>query len=144
MICTFFGHRDCDYKLEPLIESKTIDLIENYDVKNFYVGNNGNFDIMVKKVLMKLSQEYPQIKYYVVLAYLPKAENEFSDFQNTIYPEGLETVPPKFAISKRNDYMIKESKYLICYCNRTYGGAYKFMKKAEKKGLKVFNIAKLE
>ena len=136
-ICTFFGHRDCDYKLEPLIESKIIDLIENYDVKKFYVGNNGNFDSIVRNELETLSKTYP-IKYFVVLAYMPKYD---SIIKNTILPEGIESHPPRFAIAFRNRWMIKKSDYVVTYVTRSFGGAYKFKTLSVTKNKTVIEIS---
>ena len=46
--CTFFGHRDTKKEIEPIIKSTLIELIEKNNVNIFYVGNNGNFDMIVK------------------------------------------------------------------------------------------------
>ena len=65
--CTFFGHRDCPETIKPKLRSTIIDLIENHNVDMFYVGNQGQFDAMVRSALKKLKQEYPHIDYAVVL-----------------------------------------------------------------------------
>ena len=62
MTCTFFGHRNVTEEIEPTLRSTLIDLIENHDVDMFYVGNQGSFDSMVRRVLKDLSKVYP-IKY---------------------------------------------------------------------------------
>ena len=87
-------------------------------------------------------QEYPFIKYYVVLAYFPSfgQKDLILDDDITIYPEGLEQVPLKFAINRRNEWMIKNLDFVIVYVNRGYGGAAKFKEKAEKQGKVVVNI----
>ncbi len=36
--CTFFGHHDCSYSINPKLRKALIDLIENHDVAMFYVG----------------------------------------------------------------------------------------------------------
>ena len=69
MTVTFFGHKDTPKNIEPTLRSTLIDLIENKNVTVFYVGNNGNFDTMVRRQLEDLSQSY-SITYNVVLAYL--------------------------------------------------------------------------
>ncbi len=58
MTCTFFGHRTVPKEIEPTLRSTLLDLIENYDVKLFYVGNHGGFDAMVRRVLKELSEKY--------------------------------------------------------------------------------------
>lgn len=128
--CTFFGHRDCPETIKPKLRSTIIDLIENHNVDMFYVGNQGLFDAMVRSTLKKLKQEYPHINYAVVLAYLPEKPSEYEDYSDTIFPEGLETVHPRYAISRRNTWMLNHSNYVITYITHPYGGAAQFAKKA--------------
>ena len=137
MTCTFFGHRDTPKEKEPILKSTLIDIIENKNVNTFYVGNNGNFDSMVCSVLSELSDKYP-IKYYIVLSYVPKRKTENSE--RTILPEGIETVPPRFAISYRNKWMIEQSDYVITCVTRSWGGAAQFRELAKKKRKTVINI----
>ena len=137
MTCTFFGHRDTPNEKEPILKSTLIDLIENKDVDTFYVGNNGNFDNMVRSVLSELSSIYP-IKFYIVLSYLPKKETENSE--HTILPDGIEAIPPRLAISYRNKWMIEKSDFVITYVTHSWGGAEKFKELSYKKGKTVINI----
>ena len=139
MICTFFGHKDTPKEIEPTLRSTLIDLIENKNVNVFYVGNNGNFDTMVRRQLEDLSQTYP-ITYSVVLAYLPTEKNKYDNLTNTIYPEGLETVPTRFAISWRNKWMIQQSDVVVTYVTRTYGGAWQFKVAAERQNKTVIKL----
>ncbi len=69
--CTFFGHRDCPDTVEPKRREVLTDLIIYHGVDMFYVGNQGCFDAIVRRVLWDLKQEYSQINYAVVLAYMP-------------------------------------------------------------------------
>lgn len=52
---------------KPKLHEVLADLIENHSVDTFYVGNKGAFDRTVRSVLKELTQEYPQIRYAVVL-----------------------------------------------------------------------------
>lgn len=131
MVCTFFGHKDTPKEIEPTLRSTLIDLIENKNVNVFYVGNNGNFDTMVRRQLEDLSQIYP-ITYSVVLAYHPTEKNKYDNLTNTIYPEGLETIPKRFAISWRNKWMIDHSDIVVTYVTHSFGGAAKFKEMAER------------
>ena len=141
VICTFFGHNDTPKKIEPLLRSALIDLIENKKADTFYVGNHGNFDRMVRKQLKQLKLEYTHISYAVVLAYLPCKKNDYEDFSDTVYPEGFENTPPKYAIVKRNKWMIEQADYVVTYVKRTVGGAAQFKSLAEKRGKAVLNLA---
>ena len=99
----------------------------------FYVGNNGNFDTMVRRQLEALSQAYP-ITYSVVLAYLPTKKSEYDDYANTILPEGIETTPKRFAISYRKKWMIQQSDVVVTYVTHSFGGAAQFKELAEIQG----------
>ena len=139
MTCTFFGHRDTPTSVQSVLHEVLTDLIENQGADTFYVGNQGSFDFTVRSELKKLSVIYPHIKYSVVLAYMPKS-NDGNDYSDTEYPEGLENVPPRFAIDKRNRIMIDRSDFVITYVCTSFGGAAKYKEIAEKKGKKVINL----
>ncbi len=137
MVCTFFGHADAPKAIEVTLRKILVDLIETKNVKTFYVGNNGIFDKMVQTTLCRLSEQY-DIESFIICAYLPRNTDEFK--LPTLFPEGLELKPPKFAIYYRNLWMLDQSHYVITFVNRNIGGAYKFKTLAEKKGKTVINI----
>ena len=87
-----------------------------------------------------MKAKYPQIRYSVILAYMPDEHIKEIYGENTLFPDGMESVPKKFAISKRNDWMILHSGFAVCYVYKITGGAAKFREKAEKKGLQVINL----
>ena len=135
---TFFGHRDTPKEIEPALRLTLIDLIENKNETVFYVGNHGKFDAMVRRQLEDLSKIYP-IKYYVVLAYMP-SKNDNPD-EHSILPEGIESVPRRFAINYRNKWMLTKSDIVVTYVTRNFGGAAKFNKLAEKKKKTTINLS---
>lgn len=138
-VCTFFGHSEC-YDLGVAVLQSTIEDLIKQGVTEFLVGHQGQFDAMVRSCLKSLQVQYPGIRYSVVLAYLPTKNREFKDFSDTMYPEGLETVHPKYAVSWRNRYMIEVADICLCYVSHTYGGAYKFAHMAKTRGLTVINL----
>ena len=140
MTATFFGHKDTPKEIEPTLRTTLVDLIENKSVTVFYVGNNGNFDTMVRCQLEDLSQTYP-ITYSVVLAYLPTKKSEYDDYTNTILPEGIETKPKRFAISYRNKWMIQQSDIVVTYVTHSFGGAAQFKNTAERKGKTIIELS---
>ena len=95
---------------------------------------------MVYYVLKELKTKYPKIRYTVVLAYMPDEHIKELDGEDTLFPDGMETVPKRFAISKRNDWMLNHSDIAVCYVWKVTGGAAKFKEKAEKKELRVIDI----
>jgi len=143
MTCCFFGHKDTPSTIKPALEEAIADLIENQNCDSFLVGHQGSFDGIVLGVLRNLKQKYPNISYNVVLAYMPgeKTEYEFYAPEETMYPEGLESVHPRFAISWRNKWLVNECDFVICYINRSWGGAAQYVELAQKKNKSVINLA---
>mgnify|MGYP001025767798 FL=1 len=102
----------------------------------FYVGNHGQFDGMVRGIMKELISEGKDVDYSVVLAYIPGQKYEFDlpdQYADTIYPDGLENVPQRFAICKRNDWMIDNSDAVICYVVNHFGGRTHTRKKPDGK-----------
>lgn len=140
-VCTFFGHRDCPKSIKPKLKEVLVDLITSHDVNMFYVGHRGQFDAYVHSELKKLKQEYPPISYAVVLAYMPREQTEYDNYSDTMLPEGIESVHPRYAISWRNNWILKQSDYVVTYITRSWGGAAQYAKCAERCGKIVINTA---
>ena len=138
--CTFFGHRDCPRASKAKLREVLIDLIENHNVDMFYVGHQGAFDALVGGVLQELAQEYPHVQYAVVLAYMPSESSGLVDYSDTMLPEGIESVHPHYAISWRNNWMLKQSDYVVTYITHSWGGAAQYADKAGRQGKNVINI----
>ncbi|MBR4086398.1 MAG: hypothetical protein IKM48_06775 [Clostridia bacterium] len=136
-ICTFFGHRDAGEDIKPRLRQAIIDVIEKDGVRHFYVGSQGRFDRMAISALKELAPIY-SIRYEVVLAYLDR-QADLEDVP-TFFPEGQEEVLPRFAIDRRNRWMVEQSDYVISYTYKIAGGAVKFTRYAEKKGKVVIKI----
>ena len=134
--CTFFGHRNAPENIKDKLKQTITTLIENEQVTKFLVGNNGMFDMLVRQTLAELSDIYP-ITYLVVLSTLPKDDQATPD---SLLPENFEKFPPKFAIDKRNEYMLRKSDFVVCYTSHYLGGAGKFTEKAIKQNKKVINL----
>lgn len=132
--CTFFGHRDCPQSVFVRLKEEIRKMITENQVECFYVGNHGAFDWYARCALRELQKEYSAIRWYVVLAYLPKASDKDTAYENSIYPEGIESVPLRYAINYRNRWMLEHSDHVITYVNRSFGGAARFAAQAEKKG----------
>lgn len=138
--CTFFGHRECPDTIKPALR-KTIEmLITDHGVENFYVGNQGQFDACVRSTLRQLKIEYPNIRYAVVLAYMPVRRSEFDDFTDTVFPEGLETVHPRYAIDRRNKWMLERTDFVICCIQHPWGCAAQYVQAAVRQGKTVIDL----
>jgi uncharacterized phage-like protein YoqJ len=143
--CTFFGHRDCPADtIKPRLRQILVDLIENYGVDMFYVGQQGCFDGVVHRVLKELKNDYPDINFAVVLAYMPGEKAECADYSDTMLPEGIESVHPRYALSWRNNWMLKQADYVVTYITHSWGGAYQYVVKAKRQGKMTINLALTE
>lgn len=126
MRVTFIGHRDAPDNIYPLVKATVINLIENHNANTFYIGTHGNFDKIAHSVMKEVSANYNGLTIYTVLAYMPqKTKQSLLSVFETILPEDVATSIPKFAISKRNIWMINNSDTVIAYVKRGYGGAVK-------------------
>ena len=141
LACTFFGHRDCPASIKPKLFAVLTDLIVNQEVEMFYVGSQGQFDSIVRSVLQQLKTEYPQIDYAIVLAYMPGTQSEYDDYSDTILPEGIESVHPRYAIPWRNNWMLQQSNYVVTYITHSWGGAAQYAEKAKLRGKAVINLS---
>lgn len=113
------------------------ELILHHGVDTFHVGNQGRFDAVVRGVLRELAQTYPHIRYAVVLASMPNGAQE----NDTMLPEGIEAVLPRFAVDWRNNWMLKRADFVVTYVTHGWGGAAKFAQKAEKSGKTVIALS---
>ena len=143
--CTFFGHRDCPSSIKGKLHKEIECLICNHGVDTFYVGTQGSFDRMAYAALVELRQRYRYIKVYRVLAYMPRLSDIAQDrsvLGDTILPEGIEKVHPRYAIPHRNNWMIDHSDYVIAYITHSFGGAYQAVELAKKKGKTIIAISR--
>ena len=140
--CTFFGHRNVPDSIREPLRAAILDLIENKGVDSFLVGNQGGFDSMVLKILREVTAEHATLRYAVVLAYHPTEDNLGCTVkpEETILPEEIAVIHPRFAIDKRNRWMVERCEYVIAYATH-HGGAMKFTELAEKKGKTVTRLA---
>ena len=138
--CCFFGHREVTHNIRTKLKAIIEKLITEDGVTEFYVGHQGQYDGMVYSILKELKAKYTQIRYTVVLAYMPDEHIKEFYGEDTLFPDGMETVPKRFAISKRNDWMIKHSDVAVCYVHKITGDAAKFREKAEKRGLRIIDV----
>ncbi len=126
-ICCFAGHANLPDKEEVKIKLKKeiINLIENEKVTTFYNGVKGEFDWLCAETVNELRADYPFIKSYWMLSYMPKEKDEYIEriskiFDDTIYPD-IESVPKRLAIIKRNEWMVNNSEFLIAYVKHDLG-----------------------
>jgi len=115
LVCSFFGHSNCPDSIRQNLKEEIVKIIGGPETVYFYVGHQGHFDGMVRSIMKELIKEGYDINYSVVLAYMPGKKYEFdasNEYADTMYPEGLESVHPKFAITWRNNWMTTQTLVL--------------------------------
>ena len=98
----------------------------------FYLGGYGDFDSLAAAAVRRQKTRYPNIEAVLVLAYLNR-EMDASRYDGTTYPP-LETVPPRYAIVRRNEWMVRESDVVISGVTHGWGGAAKTLDYAKRRG----------
>ncbi|MBE5784647.1 MAG: hypothetical protein E7330_02485 [Clostridiales bacterium] len=137
--CTFFGHRDCGDSAFPVVMQAIEDLILQDGVTAFYVGDAGGFDRIVQRSLSILKRRYPQIDCTVILSSL-SGNPCIVPGLSSLFPEGLENVPPRFAIDRCNRFMLRQADIVLTCIQRPWGGAAKYTAAAERLGKRVIRI----
>lgn len=139
MTCSLFGHRDAPSSIAAPLTEMIASLIENEHTDRFLVGNQGCFDRMAYQIL----RGFPTVDFRVVLAYLPSSRSLDPVYrpEETLYPEGLEDVLPRFAIPERNRWMVDQSDIVLVYCRSSAGGTASILKYAKKKKKKIISLA---
>ena len=98
----------------------------------FYLGGYGDFDSLAAAAVRRQKIKYPNIEAVLVLAYLNR-EMDASRYDGTTYPP-LETVPPRYAIVRQNEWMVRESDVVISGVTHGWGGAAKTLDYAKRRG----------
>lgn len=147
-ICAFLGHRDTiiSFELEERLKQTIKELIyKGYN--EFWCCDQGNFDWIVRKVLLEIKKENRLIYVCYVSAYNP---DKFAKMRlqwleehfEIIYPNEAADGPQRFAIKRRNKYIIENADIFVCYVEYETGGAYTALKFAQKLDKKIINLAK--
>lgn len=146
MIVTFCGHRDFVETAEA--ENQLTMFLEKYARENVrlvcYNGGYGNFDYFAAKCVQKMQEQYSNIRNCLVLPYidqpfLERIEIFKNHFDETIYPP-LESVPRKYAIIRRNEWMVDSADIVIAYVTYSWGGAARTLEYAKRKNKNIILI----
>ena len=143
--CFFIGHREADEGLLPELTAVIKRLITEEQVSCFYVGGRGGFDRIAATAVKQVRQYYSEITLMLVLSYHP-AERPVEipyGFDGTYYPEGMETVPRRYAIVKANEIMVDTSDWLIAYVKHGASNSHKILEYARrKKSVRIVQLGK--
>ena len=131
-VCVFIGHRDAPRAIWGRLLEAVESVIVHFQVTEFYVGGYGQFDSMAADAVRSMQLRYTEVRLYLIYAYLPVRRDDFitERYDGTIYPEGLESTPRRFAITKRNKWMVDQASAIIAYVDHDWDGAFQTLKYA--------------
>lgn len=146
MVISFCGHRDFtpDAEKEKTIIAILLKYAETEQEVICYTGGYGAFDWFAASCIRKAQQMAKNIRNcliipYITVSHLDKINFHAKEFDEIIYPP-LENVPPKFAIIRRNEWMVDNSDLLIACVKFSWGGAARTLEYATRRNLTIINI----
>lgn len=147
MIITFLGHSNCLFNddIKKQLKNILVDEINKNPTSKFYLGGYGDFDGLCLRTLRELKNDFPPIEILFITPYLDKNYSKLElakyYYDDVIFPP-IESVPRKFAILKRNEWMVEQANLVIAYVKYSWGGAAKALEYAKRKKKRIINIAK--
>ena len=109
----------------------------------FLVGQKRGFNACAMGLLPVLRSEYPLIK----LLQLASCENPpkrylmFTEFDGICCPEGAKTVSEEYGMIKASKTMVDTCDAVVCYARREGSLTHKLMRRAQRRGIPVVNLA---
>ena len=147
LIVAFCGHSTYVENIDD--ERKILAILEKCVADapcDLFLGEYGGFDSFAYRCAKKFKELHHEKKLVFVTPYLSEnyqknaVEYTQGRFDQVLYPP-LENVPPRYAIHRRNRWMVEQADVLIAYITHKYGGAYEMYRYATRKGKCVYNIA---
>ena len=147
MIISFVGHSfvQSSAVVKEMVKEQIRNCILNRESVICYLGGYGDFDNICASACNELKNEYSCIETVFVSPYLNEERNEKGRFgvgiyDSLIYPP-IENVPIRYAILKRNEWMMENADLVIAYVKHNHGGAYKALCVAKRKKKLIVNIS---
>ncbi|MBR1676592.1 MAG: hypothetical protein IJ706_04695 [Clostridia bacterium] len=146
---SLIGHRIVDHftPVEEQLEEIIKKYLDEKEYVEFYIGRNGDFDILAASVIKRVQKDYGKANSSLILIIpypIANVEDMEKYYDEVWYPAELQDVYYKAAITKRNEWFVKNSDELIAYVIRNEGGAYKCLRKAidENVSIRLINCQK--
>ena len=152
MIITFAGHSLLTEKdeLSKAVRQIITEIIKKADKVSFYCGGYGDFDMICQGVCRSVKKDFPNCETVFVTPYMTDSQQKKIDcllenrvYDAVIYPP-LESVPLKYAISRRNKWMVDSADLIIAYVKYKSGGSYKTLQYAVRRNKTVINLADIK
>ena len=129
LIVAFCGHREVEEQ-EQVREwlEHTVETLLQRGATQFYLGGYGGFDRMAAAAVQCAKQGNRPAESILVLSYLDRnISTELYD--SSVYPP-LENVPKRFAIVRRNRWIVDHADIIVAYVLHDWGGAAEMLRYA--------------
>lgn len=147
---SFTGHRVINESIEK-VACDTFSLIvelyhDGYDT--FLSGMAEGFDLLAAEMVLKAKEEFPDIRLIAVKPY-PKQTYSFSEENKKRYAIISEKADLTVMISdnyhdgvffRRNDFLVENASYIVCYFSGERGGTMYTVRKAKKENRQIANV----
>ena len=146
MTVTFFGH--ADFREGGREKEEMLSLFRREldgMAVTFLLGGRGGFDEFARSCAREYQKENPLCTLVLVTPYLSLSfqKNHLSSgrerYDEILYPP-LESVPSRFAILHRNQYMAKAADLVIVHVLQNFGGAYQGLLAARRAGKRILHF----
>ena len=152
--CCFTGHRDIQAdkrdEIAAKLEQTLVELI-HAGVRYFGAGGALGFDTLAAQTVLKLREEYPQIRLILVLPC--RAQTRGWPAEDVRIYEEIKTAADKVrytseeytrgCMHKRNRHLVDNSSVCVAYLTESRGGTAYTVDYARRNGVPVINMAKL-
>lgn len=146
--CCFTGHRDIPPEILPTLAAKleaiVLELIAD-GIRYFYAGGALGFDTLAAETVLRLRDQFPQIRLILALACreqtrgwpaasIKRYENILRHSDEAIYTSEHYT---RGCMQRRNRFMVDHSAVCVAYCTRATGGSAYTLQYARKSDLRI-------
>jgi len=142
-VCAFFGNdygHSTPLGLKEKIKREIIRLIQEESVDTFLVGIKGGYEKDAYRIVLSLKEQFPDISVVFVASTVQEMNNNVFPCNDVMLPCGCQVTYKRWCIVERNNWIIEYTDFIIAY-NFMQGRAFKFCRKAARKGVKVIELA---
>ena len=128
--CAFTGHREMDGNFSIVKLQKTVLVLAERGVKNFFCGMAKGFDLYAAEAVIKIKKQYPDVRLIACIPYYGQ-EKTYSQEDKKRYVTILRNCDAKFTFTDtyykgcalvRDRYMADCADLLVAYLKKKTGG----------------------
>lgn len=133
-----------DHDLEEKLRAAIFANVSKIENVRFYCGGYGEFDGLCARVAHQIKGEFATGETVDVTPYINMEEKlkrvmESNLYDAVVYPP-LEKVPYKFAIARRNEWMVRQADLIFAYVTVFWGGAAKTLAYAQRQKKRIVTL----